>query len=68
MQLLSAFVTALIIYQTLADIEIANIEGVFEMEPPTVEVPEVLPGLLYPRESESREVLKLDNIHTEKKN
>ncbi|XP_074093810.1 beta-glucuronidase isoform X2 [Cotesia typhae] len=62
MQLLSAFVTALIIYQTLADIEIANIEGVFEMEPPTVEVPEVLPGLLYPRESESREVRSLDGL------
>lgn len=56
MKILSAIIAALIINRTLADIEIANVEGAFEMEPPIVEPPKPLPGLLYPRESESREV------------
>ncbi|XP_008547002.1 beta-glucuronidase isoform X1 [Microplitis demolitor] len=62
MKILSAIIAALIINRTLADIEIANVEGAFEMEPPIVEPPKPLPGLLYPRESESREVRSLDGL------
>ncbi|XP_034941701.1 beta-glucuronidase [Chelonus insularis] len=61
MELFITIVT-LVITQSYADVEIPYTETLFEMETSTVEELPPLPGLLYPRESESREVKSLDGL------